>query len=225
MDFFKKNKDEKSNLPPAPMPPVPMPPVPTNTNGLNGAPTDLLKQSPSLSAPPIPSRNSFDDIKSQVVSGMQERPIAMQQISNGNSNDQNNLSEDSLFDFSTLDIHDDASSGVSLQDTNISSSSFSDSPDVVDPNARNTEHLKFIGNRNKFGKSGQTDSLYVTTSEFKTFLELVEQVRNRVKDSSDRHLRLLDIKSEEDTEYENLRRDFQYIEDKLYEVDSLIFDK
>lgn len=217
MGFFSKNKEEKSNLPPAPMPPA----VPS-MGKLNGAPNEISRQAPSLSAPPIPSRNSFDDIKSQVTSGMSEKTP---QLNNQEGfNEQNSSAEESLFDFSTLDIHDD-NVETSLQDTNISRSSFSDSPSFVDTNVKNNEHLSFVTNRNKFGKSGSVDNLYVTTSQFKTFLELVEQVRTRVKDSSDRHLRLLDIKSEEDTEYENLRRDFQYIEDKLYEVDSLIFDK
>ena len=37
--------------------------------------------------------------------------------------------------------------------------------------------------------------------------------------------RLVSIKAEEDIELESLRKDFQFIEDKLYEVDSTIFDR
>ena len=53
----------------------------------------------------------------------------------------------------------------------------------------------------------------------------VDKVKEKFKESSDIHLKLLDIKSEEDLEYENLRKNFQFVEEKLYEVDSLIFEK
>ena len=69
-----------------------------------------------------------------------------------------------------------------------------------------------------------TKPFFVTTSQFKALLEIIENVKQKTKETSERHLRLLDIKSEEDIEYENLKKDFAFIEDKLYEVDTLIFE-
>jgi len=78
--------------------------------------------------------------------------------------------------------------------------------------------------RGNFGSS-EDEVIYITTAQFKNMLEIIDNVRSRVKESAEKHTRLLDIKSEEDIEYENLRKDFQYIEDKLYEVDSLLFER
>lgn len=86
--------------------------------------------------------------------------------------------------------------------------------------------MNFINNKKYVDKKPASgDIIYITTQQFKMLMETVEDVKARVKDSSERHLRLLDMKAEEDVEFENLRKDFQYIEDKLYEVDSIIFDK
>lgn len=229
MGFFSKNKEEKSNLPPAPMPPMAQ-----GFNSFNSTPADISKAMPVLNAPPMPMRTSFDDIKSQVVS-MPQNNVAQNttpQLNVGNNTSSDvDLNDESLFDFSTLDIPESTSIGSSKSSSSSSSSAGafsqkdSSSPDIVDSNLKNDSNLSFVTNRNRFGKAGVSDNIYVTTSQFKSFIELVEQVRVRVKESSDKHLRLLDIKSEEDQEYEALRKDFQFIEDKLYEVDNLIFDK
>ena len=136
-----------------------------------------------------------------------------------------NLNDESLFDFSSLDISSPVENNAQISNSNSFSSSERQSTFIDTRGNTNASSLSFVSGRSKQARSSVSDNLYVTTSQFKTFLDIVEQVRSRVKDSSDRHLRLLDIKSEEDIEYENLRRDFQYVEDKLYEIDSLIFDK
>ena len=86
------------------------------------------------------------------------------------------------------------------------------------------EDVSFLkNNRQKIPK--QTDSFYITTTQFKTMIEIIDNVKNKIKLASDTYLKLLDIKSEEDIEYENLRRDFQHVEGKLYDIDKLIFDR
>lgn len=87
------------------------------------------------------------------------------------------------------------------------------------------EDQGFNFDENPSGTTVLDDTYFVTTHQFKSLLEIVEAVKERVKISNERHLRLLDIKAEEDIEYENLRKDFQFVEDKLYEVDSIIFER
>lgn len=69
------------------------------------------------------------------------------------------------------------------------------------------------------------DTYFLTTSEFKHLLELIDTVKDRIKTSGQRHMKITSIKAEEDIEYDNMKKDFQFIEDKLYEVDSTIFDR
>lgn len=92
----------------------------------------------------------------------------------------------------------------------------------VDTRGERTGTLAFQdrGSSKHVGK----ESCFLTTQQFRSMLEIVELVKGKVKDSTEIHLRLLDMKSEEDIEYENLRKNFQYVEDKLYELDSILFD-
>ncbi|MCH8519451.1 MAG: hypothetical protein LAT82_01720 [Nanoarchaeota archaeon] len=69
------------------------------------------------------------------------------------------------------------------------------------------------------------ETFFLTTNEFKHLLELVDSVKDRVRISTQRHMKITTIKAEEDIEYENMKKDFQFIEDKLYEVDSTIFER
>ena len=69
------------------------------------------------------------------------------------------------------------------------------------------------------------DTYFLTTNEFKHLLELIDLVKDRIKTSGQRHMKITSIKAEEDIEYDNIKKDFQFIEDKLYEVDSTIFDR
>ena len=240
MGLFSRKTEEKS-LPPAPLPPVA--PMPQGMDKLSSSPGQLSKQAPFLGAPSIPSKSSLDDIKNQVISGSSQNATYNVNNNNNNSNSNSNngtsenheeesafgndmnLNDDSLFDFSGMDISSPVENNSALTSTQNPFSNERQSTFIDTRGASNEGSLSFVSGRSKQARSAVNDNLYVTTSQFKTFLEIVEQVRSRVKDSSDRHLRLLDIKSEEDIEYENLRRDFQYVEDKLYEIDSLIFDK
>lgn len=69
------------------------------------------------------------------------------------------------------------------------------------------------------------DTYFLTTTEFKHLLEQIDAVKERIKASTQRHMKILSIKAEEDIEIESMKKDFQFIEDKLYEVDSTIFDR
>lgn len=99
-------------------------------------------------------------------------------------------------------------------------------PQPTDTNMSRDTNLNFISNKNlNPGHVSHEKDFFITTHQFRSVLEIIESVKNKVKESSETHLRLMDIKSEEDIEYENLRKDFQFIEDKLYELDSVIFEK
>ena len=213
MGLFSKHKDSKEDSKSS-MPPPMAPPSP-ETPKQNTSSEDLPKTG-TLSSPPVPG-SSFNEIKNQISSRDSQEDNSMgvpAQVDNSQQQaqgQQNELQEDeSLFDLSELDM------------------GFGDSPSHEESHDHSTSTAvapsKFM--RNSHLHSHNTDkTYYITTAEFKKLLEIVESVKSKVKDSSERHLRLLDIKSEEDIEYENLKRDFEFIEDKLYEVDSLIFDK
>lgn len=207
----------------------------------------------SLSSPPVPkASNALDDIKSEVsTTEPQERPKEEPEQNNsqndvpfnGNQTQSQGpqTEDDSLFDFSGSDLFGESDSqemgGFDSQKAakspQLPAPSFDDSgfgaepgfeDGTVDTHMGKSRSLSFEGNHDSFRKK-ENENFFMTTQQFKAMMELVESVKSRVKDSSDRHLKLLDIKSEEDVEYENLRRDFQYVEDKLYELDSIIFNK
>ncbi len=73
-------------------------------------------------------------------------------------------------------------------------------------------------------KSSISEVLYVTTDQFKEVMETIEGIKKRIKSATDTYLRIMDIKAEEDIELENLRKDLEYIEDKLYQIDETLFN-
>lgn len=97
----------------------------------------------------------------------------------------------------------------------------------VEPSAEKVgeEPSDFISSTDIGRKKHISDTYFATTGQFKALLEIIDLVKSKVKSSAETHLRLLDIKSEEDIEYENLRKNFQFIEDKLYDIDGIIFEK
>lgn len=243
MGLFSKSKEE------IPAPPV-MPPVPeedsTNMSSNIASPASAIND--GLAAPPVPGGN-LDDIKQQVQSSgvsqnsmestnnmpsvstestlnipqmpntselSSESPDMAEESNIANKNEESNstIDDDSLFDFSELDL-----SNAQNQETEISENSIN--KEKEDENI-SIDNLSFI-QKNKNSK--EYEDFFITTKQFKTLLEIVEAVKNKVKGANETHLRLMDIKAEEDIEYENLRKDFEFIEDKLYEVDNLIFDK
>jgi len=202
-----------------------------------------------LSAPPMPKvSNPLEEIKSQVKdeTPTQSSPpqqeeselydnSAIEESASDNTDD--GSQDDSLFDFSSSDLfaQTDTEDMKTTKGTELSVSedqgnsedpfelnNFEDG--TQDTHMQNRKRLSFEENRESYRKK-EDENFFMTTMQFKTMIEIVEKVKSKVQDSSNRHLKLLEIKSEEDLEYENLRRDFQYIEDKLYEIDSTIFNK
>ena len=90
----------------------------------------------------------------------------------------------------------------------------------------NNENLD-IDREYTFSKSSKTSDkeFFITTSQFKKLLEIIDNVKLKVKHSNDLYLKLADIKSEEDIEFENLRKSYIYIEERLYELDKTIFEE
>ncbi|MCA9460026.1 MAG: hypothetical protein KC550_05760 [Nanoarchaeota archaeon] len=255
MGLFSKHNDNKGKAlpapPGAPSSDSPAPPsfgaVPTPSG-----PPKAADSAGTLAKPPVPG-GSLSDIKSQVVGSSRAMAPRSENfdeappLDSQSDTDLGDLGDDSLFDFSGLEIPEaepseaDYSSNMSNRNNNnnnnfprisegsnrgVSPNRIHSLPEeTVDSNIANESDLNFVSNKDVKHKVEDNETYFLTTSQFKSLLEIVEAVKERVKVSSDTHLRLLDIKSEEDIEYENLRKDFQFIEDKLYEVDSIIFDR
>jgi len=222
MGLFSKKKEELDNniLGDIPMP---------VKNEVKSNNIDLqmpTSSSVNLSAPPIPGGN-LTDIKNEVSAPSFSSGNSFNESYNSNSfdvEDGDNVQikeqemvmpqveddSDSLFDFSELDNELDFSNKVN---ENVKRQ------EVVSE----LPEINFVEDEKHHSLKDET--YFVTTSQFKSLLEIVDSVKTRVKEASETHLKLMDLKSEEDIEYENLRKDFQFIEEKLYEVDSLIFDK
>lgn len=218
MGLFSKKKEETMA---PPMPPAPQAPSMGSFGSNLQAPAAELS---NLNAPPIPG-GSLADIKEQVAfkpssmsmpsmdSSSMVMPSEVESHDDVEESDIN-FDDDSLFDFSELELQSPVEGEVEQSAKVVS---------VADEDSDSDVNMDFINHEKKIKE--HDDTYFVTTKQFKSLLEIVDSVKNKVKESSETHLRLLDIKSEEDIEYENLRKDFQFIEEKLYEVDSIIFDK
>lgn len=189
------------------------PPAPLVTIGQGNTDPSMLPEIKKLSTPPMPG-GSLDDIKREVSSSksIQNNVIEEPEVKEEQYNVNN--SQDSLFDLSELDIPE-------AQNLESEEEVYVESEEEIEAD-NDKEGLDFINKHHSKVKSNET--YFITTKQFKTLLEIVEGVKNKVKDASETHLKLLDIKAEEDIEYENMKKDFEYIEDKLHEVDSIIFD-
>lgn len=210
MGLFSKKEASSSgaSIPQAP---------PVNQAGINQFP-EPIKNIKNLSTPPLPG-GSLEDIKNQVAGTQASQPMNTQlnmgipemDMHEDNMDMENN---DSLFDFSDIEINSPVESEQTFTPL---------TTPATQEVKYNESELKFL--EDKKHKINTDETYFVTTRQFKSLLEIVENVKNRVKEASETHLRLLDMKAEEDIEYENLRKDFEFIESKLYEVDGIIFDK
>lgn len=198
------------------------PPAPPAPNAGMPAPSNEVIETGNLVAPAIPGDSALNDIKNQVTGNVpvpMEQPM-MEAIQMPAVVEEPKI-DDSLFDLSDLELPEPTNNEALEVPT---AEDFVDS--TIDTNIEREGDLSFISNKKNHRPShSKEETFYITTSQFKSLLEIIESVKSKVKDASETHLRLMDIKSEEDIEYENLRKTFQYIEDKLYEIDSLIFDK
>lgn len=239
MGLFSKKENDKEKAPAPPGPPKPaqnnstgsplppppggkqMPPSPPS--GQNNEQASSTQSNTSYGAMPEPPSpmGGLDEIKNQISTpNVQPAPSS----SNVPAQKQEEASTDdleSLFDFSDLDEQIQNSPSKNTQITHEEPKE----EELPQQREHSEEELTFLKTRDTPHSKHNNESIYITTSQFKALLEIVEEVKLKAKDSSERHLRLLDIKSEEDIEFENLKKDFAFIEDKLYEVDNLIFER
>jgi len=237
MGFLSKKKEEPAPMPPAPqslnMVAPPMPEAPTSSNlDSSGIPAPEMSSAgeiqvpgvpsnASLSPPPMPGGN-LNDIKKEIIGDNDSNPElnldSDDEMDFGSSSDMPSSSDDLFNMFKMDESHDD---------TALVEESTDESPSFEEPNVVDTsmEHL----GHNNYGfdsrRKGASDSTFLTTTQFKALLGIVDSVKGKVKESSETHLRLLDMKAEEDIEYESLRKSFQFIEDQLYELDGILFEK
>ena len=223
--FGKKKEDKSGTIPPMSQSQM-APPIKGSGEEKVVAPPLPVGNVEELSAPPIPG-GSLDDIKKQVASTpASQTTVNVSDSSNvedtelpntnvdASSEENINLNDDSLFDLSDLDLD-----GAMLE----SSVDEGSAKEVGHQEEYKESDMNFINNIKR--KVSKNETYFVTTKQFKQLLEIIESVKDRVKGSSDTHLKLLDIKAEEDIEYENLRKDFQFVEEKLYEIDNVIFEQ
>lgn len=238
MGLFSKKENDKEKAPAPPGPPKPaqgnsagsplppppagkqMPPSPPSAeNKEETHSSNQNSQYGSMPQPPTPM-GGLDEIKNQISTpSTASAAPAPQQHEEGSNDDL-----ESLFDFSDLDEQIQGSQQTTPQTRELTQEQ-NNQEDLPQQREHSDEELTFLKTRDKPHSSQHNESIYITTSQFKALLEIVEEVKLKAKDSSERHLRLLDIKSEEDIEFENLKKDFAFIEDKLYEVDNLIFER
>jgi hypothetical protein len=212
MGLFSKPK-QNSSMPPAPSMPLPAAPaMPKPTVDLSRPPVVDSSMQRVPMAPPLPE-DSLREVKWQVGA---PSPISLPEPSDFGGEipvpAMSQSSDEGLFDLSDLSM--DGLESPAQEQQQVSQMQQSQSA---------MQQLTYAPN--KHSRKVSNEPYYVTTAQFKRMLEIVEEVKVKVKETSEIHLRLMDIKSEEDIEYENLRKNFQFIEDKLYEVDSIIFEK
>lgn len=239
--FSKDKKTEESAMPP--MPPAPQSETPATGNGLPPAPAPAPAQ-PGQPAPPQPQQDqtipvgsslvppalpggSLDEIKSQVVGNEPSTPTA-EPIPEIPSKPENVYSpteistDEDLFDM--FQVEDEELPQTPTETTSLDKSvkqmELSDLEEQDDPLMEHETQLNFESNPPK-----SSESKFLTTSQFKALLEVVDSVKGKIKNSTETHIRLMDMKAEEDAEYEMLRKNFQFIENKLYELDGILFEK
>ena len=63
---------------------------------------------------------------------------------------------------------------------------------------------------------------FMTTNQCKDYLEILDNIRKVLKESSKNCAKLIEMKKSEEEELENLKKNFSKIENKFYEIDSII---
>jgi hypothetical protein len=231
------NKTAAPSAPPMPPAPNMAPPSDMPISGMPPAPS-MGAQAPSMDAPspkgeenmlfevpdgsnltpPSLPGSGLDDIKSQVVGDM-ETSISSpsmpkkEEIDNTAFESPEISSDDELFNMFKVDDSE-------TKDELKYESTQSDTPDVIEIHTSNDVALNF--ETKNISKKDET--IFLTTTQFKALLEVVDSVKTKIKTSTENHLRLMDMKAEEDVEYESLRKSFQYIEDKLHDLDEILFE-
>ena len=255
MGFFSKDKKTTERavppMPPAPLaePSIPMAPsMPNNATpvqgglsappvGTNASSTPEMPQVPegsNLTPPSLPG-GSLDEIKKQVVgpessdSNFQNSPTPSEYInkvekvedtSNSFSNPEI-ASDDDLFNMFKVDDNEINNTPSENNSKLTPKQEIEDEePEPIDTTLEHSTELNFESK-----SKNKSETQFLTTTQFKALLEVVDSVKDRIKASTETHLKLMDMKAEEDVEYESLRKNFQFVEDKLYDLDSILFEQ
>jgi hypothetical protein len=230
--------------PPSDMPVPGMPPAPNmdskapnmNASALNGEEntSSEVPDGSNLTPPSLPG-SGLDDIKSQVVGDMETSSLSpstpkKEEIDNSAFESPEISSDEDLFNMFKVDdseISEQAKTTLSTsgynsdtKDDSIYNSTQSDAPEVIETHISNDVALNFETKH----ISKKDETIFLTTTQFKALLEVVDSVKSKIKTSTETHLRLMDMKAEEDVEYESLRKSFQFIEDKLHDLDEILFE-
>lgn len=217
LNEIKKEISTPSSTPSPSMPPLPVaPPVSQNSQS-------VPQQSPSPSMMPPSSPMMAPENFSQLPP--QQPPVAKVESHPSPSVEKihdDPIEEESLFNLDDFELP--SLDGVSYDKAQ---SVDDEKIQLASPHPqRESNHLSaddFVPTK---GLSvAKDDTYFLTTTEFKHLLEQIDAVKERIKASTQRHMKILSIKAEEDIEIESMKKDFQFIEDKLYEVDSTIFDR
>ncbi|MFW5704816.1 MAG: hypothetical protein ACOCXG_03140 [Nanoarchaeota archaeon] len=250
-----KEETQGGQIPPPPTPggespksnAPPMPPAPENSAPL--APNAPPAPSGNMPEPPKPAEPSgrlippspvgnLNDIKNE-VSGIESEEENNEENSSGKpeKNTKENDNED-LFNFGDLEF--EGLETGEIEEHSSKEKTDNGMFDVSDVHSQGAEYNKpekeknveklsnvsFISNKHVSSHVvDEPNSFFITTSQFKALLEITDQVKKKTKEAGETYARITDIKSEEDIEFENMKKQFQYIEDKLYEVDNIIFEK
>lgn len=75
-----------------------------------------------------------------------------------------------------------------------------------------------------FMKKKEEKPVFIKTRQYQSLLESIEEVKSKIKNSYDTYLKLSELKTEEDIEVENLRKEFEEIESRLYKIDQILFE-
>jgi hypothetical protein len=208
------------------MPPAPGMDAPATENTLSEIPDGS-----NLTPPSLPG-SGLDDIKSQVVGDM---PV----VESSNELPQKQEIDNSAFETPEISSDEDLFNMFKVEDSELASTpepaqatlpstvmeqekqeDDSYTPQAIETHTSNDVALNF--ETKKVSKKDET--IFLTTTQFKALLEVVDSVKGKIKTSTETHLKLMDMKAEEDVEYESLRRNFQFIEDKLHDLDGILFD-
>jgi hypothetical protein len=142
---------------------------------------------------------NLDDFKddSQVVENIKE---------DNKTNPNQNLDENQSFQNNPLENSEEEEENVENQEVTV-----------------NEEKLDFIEEREK--RKPMKKDFFITTDQFKDILEKLDSIKTKIKSSGDFYLKLTDVKAEEEIEYENLRKNFSYIEDHCLELEKIIYEE
>ena len=215
------------------MPAPGMPPAPGMDAPAPMGAENTLSEIPdgsNLTPPSLPG-SGLDDIKSQVVGDMPE-------LEDSNEMPQKQEIDNSAFETPEISSDEDLFNMFKVDDSELTQSAAPASlpsdmheqeneqeddsyvPETIETHTSNDVALNFETKT----VSKKDETIFLTTTQFKALLEVVDSVKSKIKTSTETHLKLMDMKAEEDVEYESLRRNFQFIEDKLHDLDGILFD-